>query len=794
MEPKPPGTLEEQVAFLTSRVYRLEETLRQHGLLDQAIPDQGPAQAVATAAAPVETPPPTAPIPVEAPTPIVAAPEPPAAERPWIDVVSASASSAPPPPTFGAYTQPAPAFSSITSEQRQSLENRIGSQWFNRIGILAVLIGMAWFLKFAIDNQWIGPLGRILIGLVASGALIAWSERFRAKGFPVFSYSLKAVGSGVLYLSLWAAFSIYHLLPAGAAFAAMVIVTAFNGFMAWRQNSELLALYAIAGGISTPVLLSTGENHELALFAYVLLLDVSVLVLTILRPWSRLLFGAFTGTLIMIAGWWLTYYTHDQFGLTLFFVTCFFVLFAAAPRLVRIGLETDAKPSAWDSLALVVQPVLNASLAFVAYLALFDRPTTRGASPWIAVAFAAFYLLLLRLPARSLWRPSTNLTASLHLAAAVVFLTLAIPLKTQGHWLTVGWLSEGAALVWVARKLHSRLLGAMALGSLGLGLIALFTIYPPVSTTPIFNARFGTYCFAIAVFAFLAWLISRPTDAQQATPTEEADEPASNSLTSGLPIAVSLFLVNLLIFIAGLTEIHACWTTVLYDTFGLGSASSYEWLSHAAFLVLFGSALLTLAIPRRSAFLRWQAIVVLAFGILTLFSSSELSGLTPLLNAHFAVYCLAIAAFAFLGWRLKQAAPQESDWRMLAIACGLLVNILILVGVTTEIHAYWSSLVYQVHGYATGSVYEQFSYSAFFMLFGSVLLAVGFMRRSAFLRWQALILIAVSIAKVFLVDMSALSQGYRILSFLGLGVLLLAVSFAYQRDWLNLRGSQKDSE
>jgi hypothetical protein len=82
----------------------------------------------------------------------------------------------------------------------------------------------------------------------------------------------------------------------------------------------------------------------------------------------------------------------------------------------------------------------------------------------------------------------------------------------------------------------------------------------------------------------------------------------------------------------------------------------------------------------------------------------------------------------------------------------------------------------------------QFTYSAWFMLFGAILLAVGFWRRSAFLRWQALLLIAVSIGKVFLVDMSELSQGYRILSFLGLGVLLLGVSYIYQRDLLNLRG------
>jgi uncharacterized membrane protein len=87
------------------------------------------------------------------------------------------------------------------------------------------------------------------------------------------------------------------------------------------------------------------------------------------------------------------------------------------------------------------------------------------------------------------------------------------------------------------------------------------------------------------------------------------------------------------------------------------------------------------------------------------------------------------------------------------------------------------------------SIDEQFSYSAWLMLLGAALLVAGFWRKSAFLRWQALALLAISIGKVFLFDTRQLSQGYRILSFLGLGMLLLAVSFAYQRDWLGLRGS-----
>jgi uncharacterized membrane protein len=120
------------------------------------------------------------------------------------------------------------------------------------------------------------------------------------------------------------------------------------------------------------------------------------------------------------------------------------------------------------------------------------------------------------------------------------------------------------------------------------------------------------------------------------------------------------------------------------------------------------------------------------------------------------------------------------------------VNALILLAVGLEIHSYWWNLRWRPDTclYYEYRVYAQFTYSAWFMLFGTMLLGVGFWRRSAFLRWQALLLLAVSIGKVFLADVSELSQGYRIFSFLGLGALLLGVSFVYQRDWLNLRGHE----
>jgi uncharacterized membrane protein len=640
MNANPPGSLEDEIRELRARVERLELALNRQGILAETWKAGAPAEGHPTVvAASVQEP-------MRAAVPNVPHPA---------TLVSVTSSG----PASGA----APSFGDSQPQAKtpeRSLETRIGSQWFNRVGILAVLIGMAWFLKLAIDNQWIGPLGRVLIGLIVGAALIAWSERFRARGYAAFSYSLKSIGSGVLYLSLWAAFSLFHLIPGSVAFVAMIAVTLFNGFLSWVQDSELLAVYAIAGGFGTPLLVSTGENHEIALFSYMLLLNLTVLILVALRPWSRLLFGAFAGTVFYAAGWSFSFYSADQVNLTAFFFACFFVLFALAPRLVRIdqrekSINIAVNTSAWDKLATIILPILNASLGFLAFYGLLDSKHMDWAEPWLAVLFAAFYLLLLRLRASGRWRTSPILLSELHLAAVIVFLTIAVPLKASGRWLTIGWLAEGTALLWIASRTRSTLLRVLSLLCLALALVALVTVNPKTGNTPIFNGRFATYLVGITAFAFAAWIAHR-------------------------------------------------------------------------------SATKQLGIP--------------------------------------------------------------SPWTGIAALAALTVNGLILLAVAQEIHAYWGSQRW--HGqfgiYGVYRMYAQFSYSAMFMGFGAILLALGFSRHSAFLRWQALILLAVSIGKVFLIDVSELSQGYRILTFLGLGALLLGVSFVYQRDWFGLRGNKGQTE
>jgi hypothetical protein len=237
----------------------------------------------------------------------------------------------------------------FTQPARPSLESRIGSQLFNRIGIVALLVGAAWSLKYAADRHWLGAEARVSIGFAVGLALLAWSERFRRQQFPVFSFSLKAVGTGVLYLVLWASFALFHLVPYPVAFAGMVLVTAGNAWMCWVQRSEVLAAYAAIGGFLTPALLAQDHTSVLTLGSYLLLLNAGLLALLALRQWPRLLPAAFLGTtsyLVDLALHTARMHALGEAGEAFWLSAGFFALFSLAPVLLPSMDTSVAIPTA----------------------------------------------------------------------------------------------------------------------------------------------------------------------------------------------------------------------------------------------------------------------------------------------------------------------------------------------------------------------------------------------------------------------------------------------------------------
>jgi uncharacterized membrane protein len=605
------------LAELTNRVYRIERKLQMDV---QPSPDLRPQPSVAAP-----------PVPPSQTPPATALPKPTATSAPILKL----------PPRPSAVTLP-----------DTDLESRIGSHWLNRIGIVALLVGISYFLKYAFENNLIGPTGRIAIGLVSGIAIILWSERFRGKGYKAFSYSLKAVGFGALYLSLWAAFHLYNLIPSGVAFVMMLAVTAAAAAMALAQDAQILAAFALTGGFSTPLLLSTGQNREVALFSYVAILDVATLVLVTFKPWRRLLVMSYAGTLLLYIGWYSEFYNRSQLGLTLAFATLFFAVFAIAPL---VSLQPENETALFASIPAILAFV-NAGVYFLQAYAMVEE-VDKTYMAWFALALAAIYIFLSRMVhARNLSAGATEILYFLHLAVAIGFITIAIPIRLDAHWITMGWFVEAGVLLWVGNRLKSDFLNVFALAALVLGVFRLLAFDNFQTTQLIFNMRMATHAVAIAVLGAVAWYASQRDDESARTVA-----------------GVAIVALNVLALIALSREVAD-------------------------------------------------------------FYSRQMAG-------------------------LGRALPGQ-----------------------------WSAFYTTLHRI---EIERDFAYSALWMAYGAMLMIVGFVRRRPFIRWQALILIAVTIVKVFVYDVSQLDKGYRIVSFIVLGVLLLAISFVYQRDWLKLSAKNR---
>lgn len=623
------------VRDLTARVERLERGAKVDGSTGE------PALRAETPLSPA---PPAPPLATPSILP-VAHPLPPA------HVPPAAASPVPPPVATPPLTIPRTSAPPPYAQSEGDLETRIGSHWLNRIGISALLIGVSYFLKLAFDNNWIGPAGRVSIGILAGVAVIVWSESFRKRGYKGFSYSLKALGVGVLYLSLWAAFQVYALIPSSAAFLAMVIVTALTAGLAIKQDAEILAAFSLSGGFATPLLLSTGQNREVELFSYVTLLAASSVAMVVFKPWRRLLLMSYAGTLVLYIGWYAEYYRRYEFAVTLAFATVFFVIFAIAPLLAK---APEGKPSL--SGALFALTFINTVVYFLQAYGMIAE-IDKLAVAWFALSLAVVHVGLSGIISLQELSEAEPLRL-LHLSLAVALVTIAIPIRLDGHWITVGWLVEAGALLWIADRIGASLLHYLATGALALGVLRLLFFDNFTVDVVLFNSRMATYLLAIAMLALLAWISLKRGG--------ESD----NQLA-----AVAILAVNALALVGLSREIG--------DYYGRQ---------------LYGST----------------------------------NGIRP--------------------WTPRMMNMDAMVRRQLRIA-------------------------------------EDFSYSALWMGYGALLMVIGFWRKSAFFRWQALFLMAATILKVFIYDVSQLDRVHRILSFMILGALLLAVSFAYQKDWLKLAGS-----
>lgn len=381
---------------------------------------------------------------------------------------------------------------------RGELEQKIGGKWLAVIGVLALILGVSFFLKYAFDNNWIGPVGRVGIGVVAGVLLLVLGEFFRPR-YALYGQILSGGGIGVLYLSSYAAHGFYHLVSSPVAFFFMTAVTLTAGILSVVTNQAALVVVGIFGGFLTPLLLATGQNNFWQYFSYVTVLDAGILGVSFYRNWRALNLGGLAGTALLYFVWAARHYTVEQRWPVVGFLTAYFVIFLAAAAVHQIIHRKTSE--AFDLILLAV----NGFGFFFLLYGLFDGH--RAGMSFTAFGLAVLYFALAALSHH--FNPEDKHLALALPSLSVTFLTVALGIMLKQSWLTLGWAVEALLLVWLSFTLKEKFYRAFAavVSVLVLGrLLALEMILRPEQYTLLLNKRLVVFLISVACLSAAGWL------------------------------------------------------------------------------------------------------------------------------------------------------------------------------------------------------------------------------------------------------------------------------------------------
>jgi uncharacterized membrane protein len=800
---------------------------------------------------PVPAPPDVPPAPVVAETPAPPVPEaaPPSFEAPPIEPPPVAPPPVAPPPISATGPLPPveprrpvePRFTTrpaTPSRPPVDFATNLGPRLLVAAGALAFVVFLGLFVKYAWENNWVGPAGRVLTGALTGVALVIGGLRLLDREYRPLGQGLAGAGLAGLYVSAFAAHGFYNLVPRPLAGFFMVAITAAGVLLAARLDTRLLAALAWIGGYLTPVLLSTGEDKALALYLYLALLNAGALVLDHKRPWGETLPLAATGTVILYGGWFSQHFTPEKFfvaalGLVLF--TAMFAIGAARKEhallpyamvpLVTIGLvaltgadqpwplmfmslgvaglavwaartrnvllalfalgPASLPLMAWgashyeDGDLFVVAAWLLAGVVMFVVPLFMERVGSPGFPALLAVAGAGFgsmimaaetdrpaallvHLLLLSAVAIVADRrfTGTELVGALGVAASV--LAWAVQFHEEGR--------DGDLLMLALPLWAAFLVQRVARGQLGdrAGLPALLTqvVVATMAWTALYNAlypgRASLLGFASVALA-AAYLALGLAAWKRVEAVEETDRRylrlmlglAATFLTIAVPVQL------------GLHGITVAWAVE-------------------------GALLVALGLRFQSGLTRMGGILVLGMATLRLFARHTPlhpePDFVPLFNPAFATWFFVILVLA-VGAELLRRSPERLLPGEQVVRYGLAtVSLVLLFGLlTTETNSVFDHAAgtAMAAGDADAAVRAEFmgrmAVSILWTVFATGLLGSGLFLRSRPLFYAAYVLFAVTAFKVTVFDLEHQHPLFRMVSFLALGLLLLAGA------WLNIR-------
>ena len=652
------------------------------------------------------------------------------------------------------------------------LEKFIGENLLNKVGIAVLVLGISFFVKFAIDKNWINETGRVIIGLIAGGILIGIAHRIR-NTYRSFSSVLVGGGLTVFYFTIAYAFHQYHLIGQKPAFGVMVLITVFAVSLSLYYDRLELAILATIGGFITPFLVRGEQDNYVALFTYLCILNSGIMVLAWFKRWPWINTIALLFTTIIFGGWLINKVWFEEplavpYKNAMLFGTLFYLQFVTMSIVNNIRQKKSF--TVFDFL-IVLSINFLFYLAGIFMLSYWNNGNYKG----LFTAMLGLFNLLLVLGFRQKKTIDPNFL-SLLTGLSLTFISLIAPVQFKGNHVTLFWAAETVILFWlfqktraVQLKIASLIIGMLMLVSLG---ITCLQVYSDNRLIPILlNKGFST-TIAVAISLFIYYRLMY----------KEADTFYLNRITNRAvkDLLLGSFIVTL--YLSGAFEIFYQFST----------RSNIE-----------------------SLFIIYLQLYTFLFAVMILFSFKR-SSLFPLLKFLFTILCLGL----YLGnintnHEVSLALLQKNNgslfsahWISIVLLIWLLVDLVIYFKKAEDKN--WSSYLpaftwlsavgiilllsaemYQLNlwtNYEKGTewiwwenLYYKAGLSILWSICSFIMMWLGMHFKFRPLRIISLSLFTLTLVKLFTYDIRNIPPGGKIAAFILLGVLLLTVSFMYQR-------------
>ncbi|MGI9192340.1 MAG: DUF2339 domain-containing protein [Chitinophagaceae bacterium] len=656
---------------------------------------------------------------------------------------------------------------------KTNLEQFIGEKLISIIGIAILVLGIFFTVKWAVDKNLISDATKVLIGFGAGAALIAVAHKL-SQNFRAFSSILAGGAIAVFYFSVYQSFQAYHLLPQTAAFVAMIFITLLAVALALIYNKIELAMIALIGGFLTPFFVSTGEGNFKILFSYMLILNIGMVLVAYYKKWPILHMTAYALTLLIFGAWLMNEFdaTKNHQKPALVFATLFHLTFLAAALVYNIRKQERFR-------APEISLLLSNAMAYLAAgLYIYQHIEHGRWNGLFVLGMAVLYLGI----ALMLYRKQGLDKNLLYLLIALVcsFVSLAGPIQLEGNSITLFWAAEGVLLLYIAQKSQLSLLkqagvlvSILCLISLGLDWKNNYYTVHPEPMRAVLNQAFLTGLVVASAYFVQIQLLKKETD--------------THWFWHRLPLNLWK---NILYGITALVFFLTVYFEVGYQAWIASGVEEARTVMQGSCLFLFIGLALFYYFKKGNSLSTFLRLMLISLLLMYVYYQSNIQSLR-----HRALGEIMPSVFYHWHYLLPLSA---------LFVCFILVRNLLQEKNTLSNHFKWMSwglcfaIVYilsaeSIHLWVYQAYEQGFSWSdserkaiktawpIIWSLFSLVLMVSGMRRRIKLWRIISLSLFTLTIAKLFIYDISNVGQGGKIAAFIILGIILLLVSFLYQK-------------